>query len=943
MLGVRLEGRFLRSKVARRTFALFIVSALVPIMLIGALSFAEVSRLVEKQSREHLLYSGQTYGAAVYERLLRLDERLGGLAASLSVDPQRTASTLRLPPNLFSALSVDDGTGQPVVASGRKIVIPSLGPDSEKHLAQAKTVLLVVRVPRASPELLMIRAIDPKQPNRGRLIATINPGYLWGDSADFPYQTAFCVLEGSDAPLFCSTPLAESATSEIATAGVASASGAIRWRADNEDHLAAYWNLFLLPKFHAPNWLIVASQPEAQAMAGNSSFRGNLIPIIVFSILAVALLSATQIRRMLVPLEKLIAGTRRIANGDFNTSVDVDQPDEFGALGSSFNAMALRLRRQFGMLTTQSEIDRIILSKLDIDQVVEIVLGRIRDILPVDVAGLALLDRESPEEARIYFRDCRSLAPLEIERLTLTPHDSQLLNECPQGVWFNKRGTSMWPASAAQAGQGRLFVLPILSKAQPLGFIGLGCKEQVQPDQATVIELRSLADRIAVALSSAARDEELYYQARFDLLTGLPNRLMFKDRLSQEIGRASRAGSQLALLFIDLDRFKTVNDTLGHSLGDYLLQQAATRLKIAVREVDMVARLGGDEFTVILSGIKAKRDIDHVADELIRTLSQSFVLEGHERFISASIGISVYPDDGTTDEDLLKYADTAMYRAKESGRNRYIYFEERMNIESAARVAVETELRRALEQREFVLHYQPQVNVRTEQVVGAEALVRWEHPSRGLLAPIEFIAIAEESGLIHPLGQWVLETACKQLRSWQVHGIAPARIAVNVSSHQLMHPGFVQLVKETIAAAGISPRCLELEVTESVFMHAEGDAAAALGRLHALGVVIALDDFGTGYSSLTYLRHLPIDVLKIDQSFTMAIQKNEDSNGIVTAIVSMAHHLRKQVTAEGVESQAQLDFLRSHGCDTAQGFYLSVPLASDAFAQFIASRQVVAA
>ena len=471
----------------------------------------------------------------------------------------------------------------------------------------------------------------------------------------------------------------------------------------------------------------MASQTEAQAMAGNSSFRSSLIPIVIFFILAVALLSASQIRKMLVPLEKLIDGTRRIASGDLNTSVDVDQADEFGALGNSFNAMAHRLRRQFGTLTTQSEIDRIILSKLDIDQVAEVVLERIKDILPVNVAGLALADRENPEKARIYLRDCRSSAPLKMERLTLTLHDRQKLRECPQGTWLSNPAPSLWPASTAEARQQQLFVLPILSKAQLLGFISLECQEQVQPDEAAVIELRSLADRIAVALSSAARDEELYYQARFDVLTGLPNRLMFRDSLSQEIGRASRAGCQLALLFIDLDRFKTVNDTLGHSLGDELLQQAAARLKIAVSEVDVVARLGGDEFTVILSGIKAKRDIDRVANELIRTLSQSFVLGDHERFISASVGISVYPDDGTTEEDLLKYADTAMYRAKESGRNRYIYFEEQMNTESAGRAAVETELRRALEQSEFVLHYQPQINVRTGKVVGPKHW-SWNHP-----------------------------------------------------------------------------------------------------------------------------------------------------------------------------------------------------------------------
>jgi diguanylate cyclase (GGDEF)-like protein/PAS domain S-box-containing protein len=427
--------------------------------------------------------------------------------------------------------------------------------------------------------------------------------------------------------------------------------------------------------------------------------------------------------------------------------------------------------------------------------------------------------------------------------------------------------------------------------------------------------------------------EQLEYRANFDPLTGLANRNLLQDRLQQAISYASRFSRTVWVAFIDLDRFKFVNDSAGHNCGDLLLKVVAERLKAGVRAADTVGRMGGDEFVLVLPQYATGAMTADTIEKVMSLVARPIPINGKEFFVTCSIGIAVFPDDGTSAETLLTHADIAMYRAKEMGRNNFQFFEPALNKRTQARLRIEGALRHALARGEFVLHYQPQVNLKTGNIVGAEALIRWQHADFGMVLPADFIALAEETGLIVPIGAWVLRTACAQNQAWQAAGLGKLRVAVNLSGIQFAQPDIVQTVAATLAESGLDPACLEIEITESVVMHDVERTVTTLHQLKALGVKLSVDDFGTGYSSLAYLKRFPIDVLKIDQSFVRDIAADLDDATIVVSIIALAHKLRLHVIAEGVETLEQLTFLRDHGCDEIQGYYFSKPVAATAIEQ----------
>ena len=420
-------------------------------------------------------------------------------------------------------------------------------------------------------------------------------------------------------------------------------------------------------------------------------------------------------------------------------------------------------------------------------------------------------------------------------------------------------------------------------------------------------------------------EQRIAHMAHHDALTGLPNRVLLRDRIQQAIAQAHRSGAQLAVLFLDLDRFKTINDSLGHQLGDRLLQSVASRILVCVREGDTVSRVGGDEFVIVIPAIVSAADASAVAAKILEVLASAFHLHGNDLHVNASIGISLYPADGSDAETLMRNADTAMYHAKDSGRANFQYFTQHMNIAAQQRLSLENALRRALENGEFDVHYQPLFDLRDRSITGFEALVRWSPPGREMVMPSEFISTAEDSGLIVPIGEWVLREALRQARGWQSAG-RPLMISVNVSAHQLSRPTFVERLSRLIEETGIDPGLVELEVTEGVIIEGAGDAREALDHIAALGVGIAIDDFGTGYSGLAYLKRLPIDTVKIDQSFVRDLTIDADDAAIVTAIVAMSKSLGVDVVAEGVETEEQLAELKALGCHRGQGYLLARPM-----------------
>ncbi len=447
----------------------------------------------------------------------------------------------------------------------------------------------------------------------------------------------------------------------------------------------------------------------------------------------------------------------------------------------------------------------------------------------------------------------------------------------------------------------------------------------------SVFDARMASQTARMAQSLQKANAELKHMVLHDSLTQLPNRLLLEDRISQAIGACRRADERCAVLFVDLDRFKVINDSLGHFVGDELLRAVAERLRATIRAEDTVSRLGGDEFVVLLRRVRDAENASLVARKMIEVLGAPLRIAGRELLVTPSIGVTLYPDHGATAQALINNADAAMYHVKKSGRNDARVFEAQMSTFFPDRLALEVDLRKALDRREFELHYQPKVDVRSGATTGMEALVRWRHPERGLVLPAEFIPLAEETGLIIPLGHWVLREACRQNKAWQRSGLRPMRTAINISAAQLRHEDLAEQVAVALRETGLDASYLEIEITETVVMQNAQAALAMLDRLSQMGIHLAVDDFGTGYSSLSYLKRFPLNTLKIDASFIRDISKDNSDALIVKAIIALAHSLRLQVVAEGVEDAEQLGFLQTFGSDQYQGYFHSRPLTATEF------------
>ena len=468
---------------------------------------------------------------------------------------------------------------------------------------------------------------------------------------------------------------------------------------------------------------------------------------------------------------------------------------------------------------------------------------------------------------------------------------------------------------------------PILGTRGAYGILAVHTLKPRRFTEEDVSFLRNVANILAVAVDRKSTEDRLAYLAQFDTLTGLPNRHLFHDRLLQTMAQGRRSGNPMAMLYIDLDRFKIVNDTQGHGAGDKLLKEAAARLTQCIRSGDTVGRFGGDEFGAVLSDLARPGDASIVAQKIIDALARPFDLDGHETYISASVGITLFPADGEEAGALIMNADTAMYRAKEQGRNTYQYFTREMNERVLARMQVEAALRRALERKEFLLHYQPKADLESGVICGFEALLRWQHPERGMVSPVEFIPVLEDAGLIVPVGEWVMREVCRQIQAWKGSGLAVPPVAVNLSARQFLQKDLEATVRLILRETGVDPSLIQFELTESLLMKEPEAAARTLRGLKESGVKISVDDFGTGYSSLAYLKRFPIDALKIDRAFVRDVTTNPEDAAITLAIIGLAHNLKLKVVAEGVETEGQLNFLSTHACDEMQGFYFSRPVA----------------
>jgi len=923
----------LHSRIGRRIFALFFVAASVPIVAMGVISLGKVESVLREERDAELAQAGKAYGMAVLDRLVWLEDLIAQYRdGSGTLKPTQLATRIG---RELAGLELRDASGATLLRAGTMPDV-ALTPEALARIADGRAALALTD--GDPPRIVYAARMRSEAAAYGLLLANIDPGYLWGSADLNPAMTDFCVTTQTGRSIHCARPALGAAAAELVTKPSGSGARSVVLVDGGEAQRAVAWPLPMQVRFGTADWIVTASQPESHAMRAVQSFRSAFIPIVALSLAIVVALSFEQIRRVLVPLQRLLAGTRAIAAQDFSAKVEVRTRDEFGQLAGSFNAMVATLGLHFRTLKALSEIDRMILTDLDLRSVAASALRCVRRISSADVVSFGLFDAESPDTMRVYFlhRDDQGgirHADLRWSGAAL-PFGGDEARD-----WTRAPPLSQSYRSRIGAADGSAYwVRPIARGDRLRGVFALATRNPRPLAREQVALLMSIVDRLSVAVASAERDRKLYLQAHLDVLTGLPNRHYLLALLDQALAHARREKHRVALLFLDLDRFKQTNDTLGHAAGDELLRRAADRIKKAVRESDTVARLGGDEFTIVLNGLASARDAGAIARELLKALADPFDVEGQKIHAGASIGIALFPDHGTSSTDLLKKADTAMYRAKDQGRGGFVFFEESMNVDANRRATLDRELRRALDRGELALHYQPQVDLRTGQVCSVEALVRWQHPERGLLAPADFIQFAEESGLIDPIGTWVIEEACAQHARWRSEGVAVPRVAVNVSNRQLRRKDFLHSVDSALVNSATPPDALEVEVTESLFLEGGETAVEALRRLEQAGVRVAIDDFGTGYSSLGYLKTLPASILKLDRSFIVGADADRDAGAIVAAIVSMAQTLRKEIVAEGVECPEQAEFLRRLGCHRIQGYLVSTPLPADALAAFVQRR-----
>jgi len=916
--------RFLHSGVARSLFTLFVLCALVPLALVAVLSLTQVRALLLQQGENRLASQAKSYGMAIFERLLLATD----IAYSAGAAPNAAKDRDSMANRAFKSLALVKGSRVSSISGAPLAVM--LDASTRERVEAGQPALVVA----ADARLLLAVPVG-----EAFVVGELRPDYVWGPSDELPALTEMCVLQDSDRkPLYCSSPEAR----DVLSAGAVQSNAVTTWKRGEETMRTRGWWQFMRAALGAPDWTVLASQSEAYQLRSSVAFERTYALVVVLALLLVTWFTIRKSRQIVTPVTRLADHARRIAGNDFDSRVEVDQKDEFGELATAFNTMTQRVGQQFASLTVLSEIDRLILNTQDTTQVVRTVLHRMDGVVPADQVALMLIDQDNGDHGRTFYRPPQNTTSMSMDRAVLTPEDRHTLHGDAQIHRVELAGSASSPAYLVPLrarGMAVAFIQTItwrgsICGALVLGFIDANAALTEEERRHTV----EIADRIAVAVSSAWRDEKLYQQAHFDQLTALPNRMLFEDRLEREIARAQRDGNQFALLFVDLDHFKNVNDSLGHSLGDEVLREAGRRIQHAVRESDTVSRLGGDEFTVLLTRLGNPQEAWLIAETIVSTLSQEFRPGNQHCFLSASVGISSFPADGATAEELLKSADTAMYRAKAGGRAQSVFFEEKMNREAVARMTLDRDLRAAIDRNELVLHYQPQINLRTGAIVSCEALIRWQHPVHGLVSPGRFIPLAEESGFIEHIGRWSLRQACAQMNEWRAQGVNLESIGVNVSPRQLRRRTLVDFLRASVQEARLPASCLEIEITEGMLMEQGGPVEEMLQEIAAAGHRIALDDFGTGFSSMARLKRLPVNTIKIDQAFVDGLHEGNDSEAIVTAIIAMSHALGKSVIAEGVETEEQEAILRRVGCDEVQGFLYAPALPAAEFANLVRSR-----
>jgi len=770
----------------------------------------------------------------------------------------------------------------------------------------------------------------------------LSPDALWPDTF---HGRPFCLLDTTGQSIYCS-PEAPALESEWPII-LDQHSGTLSLLVGGEPFLAAYWRVPLDIYFAHDDIAVLSLLPKRDALAVVARFQKVFPAVLGLALVMAIWFAMSQIRRQMQPLEALMDASVRIGRGDFDTRVNPTHQNEFADLSSVFNRMAAGLRRKFSLLETLAALDRAVFSNVDTSQIIQTAISSLPSAASCEDAGL-LVPRRSPdgESGRLYYRlsshgteimdTVVSLDPTLLSALTV----EQPWLECPEDLL-----DSEFMEPFVSCGLRSVWLLPVVVDGKSVATLML-CFESTPEHLDDALQAgRGIANRLASAESNLLWEKELYRKVHFDALTGLPNRFLLRDRVEQAVAGAIRDGRSFAFLLLDLDRFREINDSIGHATGDAVLIEVSRRLRSRTRQVDTVARLGGDEFVILLTDLERGHEdsvVSGIAEDLLAQVAQPISLPDREVDVGATIGISVYPSASDRFEDFLKSAEAAMYEAKRLRSGSYRFHSSDIEQRAQQRFERIQQLQRALEREEFLLHFQPKVEASTGRIVGAEALVRWRPLGQDLIPPGSFLPLVDEIGLTTDLGAWVLRTACRQLAEWDRLGLQLTTVSVNVSPAQFLEGDLLSTVRSALDASGLTPDRLELEILEETAFDVSGVAGAKIDELRALGVGIALDDFGTGYSSLSYLVEIPAQVIKLDRAFVKRLAVDERQAGIVGTIITLVKNLDMQVVAEGVEDGEQWAVLEKMGCDLIQGFLFSPPLPPNEFATLLSGSRSVA-
>lgn len=921
---IKISGTFLKSKISKRIASLLLIAAIVPALLVTLLSNQKISQLVSNYEHSALLEKNRNHALTVFSNLIFAREKLKD-----AIDAQASGDTTK---GLSEHLSFSLAAGK--VNIFRSIVeVPvnsAISISSPNHQISSQDLKRITNMRDEDVEVIVIaKESDKGQPsinlvhrhinNKSQasfIIAELAPEFLWGKLENYSIDLKVCayqINQTTRTAIFCSNQeKVEHGNIELSPV----------------NH--AEWELYLRGEFNAPPWLFTINRISPLTKSHMKEYVGSTayISIAILSLLIVGFLSLSQIRKTMVPLEMLMKGTKKIASGDFSP-VNVSGSLEFAELAESFNTMSSHIKHQLDTLQSFSAIDREIGTNIDVEQVSTLVLQRMEALEPTATFCIALLNERTATELQ-----CNCMIgghhALSSIRLSITTKEIEAIKRYDAGRISETSLTSELSHERlmAELGTTHIWVLPIFWQGEICAFLMSGSKDKPDHNNRHWSEFRELANRVGMVISAQAREQKLLLEAQYDRLTGLPNRILLQDRLTKAIEHADQTGNPMWVVFIDLDRFKVVNDSMGHSVGDALLTEVGNRLHAEVRETDTVARFGGDEFVVVLSSDVGESMKLNILNRLMESIASPIHINNHELINTCSMGVASYPNDGKNAEMLIKNADIAMYRAKETGRNQYQFFTQSLNDKAAERMQIISLLQKAIQNNELELHYQPKVDLKTNLIIGIEALIRWDSSLLSYVSPSKFIPIAEEAGLIKAIGAWSLKKACAQLAEWEKAGLGNLVMSVNISAKQFQQDDLVESIKSILIETGTKAEHLELEITESLLMDKSSNVLNTLHAIKTLGIQLSIDDFGTGYSSLSYLDTLPIDTVKIDKSFTDTISLNTKESPIVNTIINLAKNLNLKVIAEGTETAEQVTYLKTHGCDQIQGYYFSKPVSA---------------